>query len=318
MRKRLCGCTFENPYTCLRDRSDSTDDNALCGCDCHPADAKPDDPHRRLHQDPMEEKARRLRDLGGARPPRASIDPLDLPPLPNPLPESGDMRSIEVDGKPTAQAWCPECVAWNQYRILGSGVHETGPAAYCWGCNALLPGATPAEPVYGEPLLRRAMGLPRGAAAGLYCPGTILPGQPHAIVKGGGCSRCSWCACAKRGWACVHQAMRILDKTTYYPNTTIKRPLAVGLYDVVRKTDQTGVSGTGRVAQLCVFEDESACTRWLTGRDSTVAWAKVEDAIHVHLGAHPDATELKPVRVRALCPGCAYGGEHDEACKIAR
>ncbi len=68
-----------------------------------------------------------------------------------------------------------------------------------------------------------------------------------------------------------------------------------GLYDMVRVTDQTGVSGTGRVAQVAVFEDGSAVVRWMTGKDSTVCWAKVQDALDVHINCHPDTTKLIPV-----------------------
>lgn len=67
-----------------------------------------------------------------------------------------------------------------------------------------------------------------------------------------------------------------------------------GLYDMVRTTDQTGVSGTGRVAQMAVFEDGSAVVRWMTGKDSTVCWAKYQDALDVHINLHPDTTKLIP------------------------
>jgi len=68
-----------------------------------------------------------------------------------------------------------------------------------------------------------------------------------------------------------------------------------GLYNMVRSTDQTGVSGTGRVAQMAIFEDGSAVVRWMTGRDSTVCWAKWQDAVDVHINAHPDSTKLVAV-----------------------
>ena len=68
-----------------------------------------------------------------------------------------------------------------------------------------------------------------------------------------------------------------------------------GLYNMIRTTDQTGVSGTGRVAQMAVFEDGTATVRWMTGKDSTVNWAKFQDALDVHINCHPDTTKLVPV-----------------------
>lgn len=66
-----------------------------------------------------------------------------------------------------------------------------------------------------------------------------------------------------------------------------------GLYNMIRETDQTGVSGTGRVAQVAIFEDGSAVVRWLTETRSTVVWEKAEDMIKVHIEAHPDSTRLE-------------------------
>lgn len=70
-----------------------------------------------------------------------------------------------------------------------------------------------------------------------------------------------------------------------------------GLYDMIRTTDQTGVSGTGRVAQMAIFEDGTATVRWMTGKDSTVNWSKWQDAVDVHINAHPDTTKLVPYGV---------------------
>lgn len=54
--------------------------------------------------------------------------------------------------------------------------------------------------------------------------------------------------------------------------------------------------GGERVAWLVVFPDGSAVTRWLTGKDSTVSWAKARDAVEVHGGGgHGQRTELSPL-----------------------
>lgn len=60
-----------------------------------------------------------------------------------------------------------------------------------------------------------------------------------------------------------------------------------GLYWWVRDVDETGMSGTGRVAQVAVFEDGSAVLRWLKARNSagvasTVLYETVEQLVHVH------------------------------------
>jgi hypothetical protein len=43
-------------------------------------------------------------------------------------------------------------------------------------------------------------------------------------------------------------------------------------FELHRTHDVTGVSGTGRVAVGCLFEDGVAVTHWLTERSSTVVW----------------------------------------------
>jgi len=83
-----------------------------------------------------------------------------------------------------------------------------------------------------------------------------------------------------------------------------------GLYDMIRTTDQTGVSGTGRVAQMAIFEDGSAVVRWMTGKDSTVCWANYQDALDVHINLHPETTKL--VEVMSPCLVCGYEGAEKE------
>ena len=90
-----------------------------------------------------------------------------------------------------------------------------------------------------------------------------------------------------------------------------------GLYDMIRTTDQTGVSGTGRIAQMAVFEDGSAVVRWLTGKDSTVCWAKYQDALDVHINCHPDTTKLIPFG-RDVCEhGIVTTEEYCDPCAEA-
>lgn len=84
-----------------------------------------------------------------------------------------------------------------------------------------------------------------------------------------------------------------------------------GLYNLVRTTDQTGVSGTGRVAQVAVFADGSAATRWMTGKDSFATWASAEDMLDIHVKCHPDTTKLVPVAVTVPCEH-----HYDDDCTV--
>lgn len=58
-------------------------------------------------------------------------------------------------------------------------------------------------------------------------------------------------------------------------------------FDLVRATDVTGVSGTGKVAEGVRFSDGSVVLRWLGPYASTVCWRSLEDAmtVHGHMGS---------------------------------
>lgn len=73
-----------------------------------------------------------------------------------------------------------------------------------------------------------------------------------------------------------------------------------GLYWWVREKDETGMSGTGRVGQVAVFEDGSAVLRWLKSRNSagvasTVLYDTVEQLVHVHGHGDKKTGHLEPV-----------------------
>lgn len=62
---------------------------------------------------------------------------------------------------------------------------------------------------------------------------------------------------------------------------------------MVRSEDETGISGTGVVAEGCEFLDGTVVIRWQTHGDryhSTVVWDSVEDALAVH--GHGGKTQL--------------------------
>jgi hypothetical protein len=58
------------------------------------------------------------------------------------------------------------------------------------------------------------------------------------------------------------------------------------LFVLVRDEDVTGTSGTGIVAEGCVFSDGTVAMRWLTAYTSTAIYRDLEDvaAIHGHNG----------------------------------
>ena len=58
-------------------------------------------------------------------------------------------------------------------------------------------------------------------------------------------------------------------------------------FELVRFTDVSGVSGTGVVAEGCVFTDGSVALRWHGANPSTAIWPDLESilAVHGHCGA---------------------------------
>jgi hypothetical protein len=65
---------------------------------------------------------------------------------------------------------------------------------------------------------------------------------------------------------------------------------SIGILELVRTTDVTGVSGTGVVAYGVEFPDGRVVLRWCTGIDSTVLYDSITDVVHIH--GHNGATEL--------------------------
>lgn len=61
-------------------------------------------------------------------------------------------------------------------------------------------------------------------------------------------------------------------------------------FQLHRKHDVSGISGTGVVADGAVFPDGTAVIRWRGDRQSTVVWPSVEDVEAIH--GHGGATEI--------------------------
>ena len=58
-------------------------------------------------------------------------------------------------------------------------------------------------------------------------------------------------------------------------------------FELVRLHDVSGVSGTGTVAEGCVFTDGSVALRWHGPNPSTAVWPNLDSilAVHGHRGA---------------------------------
>ncbi len=74
-----------------------------------------------------------------------------------------------------------------------------------------------------------------------------------------------------------------------------------GLYWWVRTVDETGMSGTGRVAQVAVFDDGTAVLRWLKTRNaagvgSFAIYDTIEQLLHVHGHGERKTGRLEEVR----------------------
>jgi hypothetical protein len=61
-------------------------------------------------------------------------------------------------------------------------------------------------------------------------------------------------------------------------------------FELVRYRDPSGVSGTGVVAEGCVFTDGSVALRWRGNNPATAVWPDLESVLAVH--GHQGATDV--------------------------
>ncbi|GAA1583118.1 hypothetical protein GCM10009789_41140 [Kribbella sancticallisti] len=62
-------------------------------------------------------------------------------------------------------------------------------------------------------------------------------------------------------------------------------------FELVRYRDLSGVSGTGVVAEGCVFTDGSVALRWRGNNPATAVWPDLDSVLAVH--GHEGATEVR-------------------------
>lgn len=81
------------------------------------------------------------------------------------------------------------------------------------------------------------------------------------------------------------------------------------LFELHRDVDETGVSGTGVVAQGVIFDSGQCAMTWLTARSSCAVYASIDDVIAIHghddktrvvQVAHYDAPTVNTLRTHAL------------------
>lgn len=58
--------------------------------------------------------------------------------------------------------------------------------------------------------------------------------------------------------------------------------MSTEIFHLVRDEDESGVSGTGRVAVGVVFPDGTVALRWNTATASTAVYDSLEDVITIH------------------------------------
>ena len=68
------------------------------------------------------------------------------------------------------------------------------------------------------------------------------------------------------------------------------------LFHLVRAEDESGVSGTGVVAEGIEFTDGTCALRWLTPTASTALYASTEDVTTIH--GHEGRTKVRYVTGR--------------------
>lgn len=54
------------------------------------------------------------------------------------------------------------------------------------------------------------------------------------------------------------------------------------IFELRREVDETGISGTGTVAQGVIFDDGRCALRWLTACRSTAIYDSIEDVVRIH------------------------------------
>ena len=107
-------------------------------------------------------------------------------------------------------------------------------------------------------------------------------------------------------------------------NSTKHNPKLSGIgpprtFDLIRLADVSGISGTGIVAEGCVFSDGTTALRWLTEHRSSVLYESAREVLAIH--GHNGATVMRYHALKdtdaLACSNCAHpwgGHDLDGAC----
>lgn len=109
-------------------------------------------------------------------------------------------------------------------------------------------------------------------------------------------------------------------------NPTGHTPRLLGIgpprtFKLCRLVDATGISGTGEIAEGCVFSDGTTILRWLTEHKSTAIYESARELLAIH--GHAGKTVIRynqhshESKASLACSNCAHAwGDHelDGAC----
>ena len=59
------------------------------------------------------------------------------------------------------------------------------------------------------------------------------------------------------------------------------------VFDVIRKYDESGVSGVGKVIEGVIFTDGTVVIKWITSMSSIAIYKSFEEFKIIHIDSHP-------------------------------
>lgn len=77
-------------------------------------------------------------------------------------------------------------------------------------------------------------------------------------------------------------------------------------FDLIRLHDETGISGTGKVAEGAVFMDGTTTLRWLTKHRSTVVYESAREVLAIHGHGGKTVMRYHDTKDERVCLNCAH------------
>lgn len=128
------------------------------------------------------------------------------------------------------------------------------------------------------------------AVAAQSMGGWLPPAVPSSLTEGCDHSESLYGRCVACGMTWEQQS----SSRGPGPAATIggqPGPVTPRCFELVRHRDLSGVSGTGDVAEGCLFTDGSVALRWRGDHPATAVWPDLESVLAVH--GHQGATEVR-------------------------